>query len=188
MESKLINSQPDQQTNQGVQCPIACRKNLGLKNYTDHILECEKEVEDCTKCGKKFTDYDIHRDKKWHSKVKQRFSCIDCMKAHSERLQIANDHRNDCQDAEIKEIFTSINTPEHTGKQLQEAYDNDKRIKKVLKDDFKKRYTKYKNNKKKETNSNEKIIAALGIIILIYMSTFVIMRTALKRTTAKQTT
>ena len=186
MENKLIDPQPNQQTSLGVRCPIACRKKIGLKDYTDHILECEKQIEDCTKCGKKFTDYDIHRDKKWHTNVKQRFSCKECMKALSERLQIANDHRNDCQDSEVKEIFTSINTPEHTGNQFQEAYNNDKEIKRIMKDDFKKRYVKYKNSQKNQTNSNKKIFATLGLIILIYMSTFMIMRTALSKTNSNK--
>ena len=109
------------------------------------------------------------------------------MKALSNRILIATDHRNECQDSKIKEVFTSIKTPEHTGEQFQEAYDNNKEIKKILKDDFKKRYIKYKNIQKNKTNSSNKTIAVLGLITLIYILTFIIMRTALGSTNNSKT-
>merc|ERR1711874_887365 len=39
---------------------------------------------------------DIHWDITIHSKVSQRFSCMECMKAHATRLRIMTNHKNIC--------------------------------------------------------------------------------------------
>ena len=54
-----------------VPCPIACEIELELKEYVDHIIECEKQIETCKSCGPEYRNSDIHRELGKHSKVTQ---------------------------------------------------------------------------------------------------------------------
>ena len=35
-------------------CPAACDINLDLDEYIDHVLECEKQIEECWRCGEEY--------------------------------------------------------------------------------------------------------------------------------------
>merc|ERR1712030_122530 len=61
-------------------CPIGCKTKLVNETYLDHVRECEKTIENCYKCGDEYVKNDIHWDISIHSKVSQRFSCMECMK------------------------------------------------------------------------------------------------------------
>ena len=104
---------------------------------------------------------------------------MDCMKAHATKLRIATNHRNMCQESGTRDIVENTETPEATGELFHEYYTTDKIARKVLKEEFKKRYINYKNNQK---NKIFKIITIIGIVTLIYALTFLIMRSALKNT------
>jgi len=178
LETNITDPRKNQQASSGVPCPIACKKNLQLQEYTDHTIKCEKQIEDCKKCGKEYMNNDIHRDQEEHSNVKQIFTCMQCMKAQATKIRIAANHRNICQNSGTKEEIKYQKTPEYTGKEFQDAYNTDKPTKNILKEDFKKRYNKHKDKFKNKTDSTKKILAVLGLITLIYISTFIIMRTA----------
>merc|ERR1712030_55446 len=107
---------------------------------------------------------------------------MQCMKAHATKIRIAANHRSICQNSGTKEELINRITPEYAGKELQDAYDTDKIIKNILKEDFKKRYIKHKNKIKNKTDSTKNILAVLGLISLIYVSTFIIMRTVRSNT------
>ena len=62
---------------------------------------------------------------------------MECMQAHAKRIEIARNHKNICQGSETEE-YQNWKTPEYTGEELQEAYSEDKRIRKILKENFKK--------------------------------------------------
>merc|ERR1712105_517295 len=65
--------------------------------------------------------------------------------------------------------------PEVTGEQMQQAYDESDLIKKVLKEDFRKRNRKHRKNKK-GTNPIKTILTVLSGISLIYMVLFIMMK------------
>merc|ERR1712105_485530 len=64
-------------------CPIGCKTKLKNDTYLDHMRICEKTIENCYKCGDEYVENDIHWVITIHSKVSQRFSCMECMKAHA---------------------------------------------------------------------------------------------------------
>merc|ERR1712173_236968 len=78
-------------------------------------------------------------------------------------------------------------TPEVTGEEMQQAYDSDKLIKKLLKEDFRKRNRKHRKSLKNNTNPIKIIITTLGLISLIYAATFIIMKSAKKTEIRKLT-
>ena len=60
-ESSQINKQ-QAEDKIFVSCPIACEMKLELKEYVDHIMECEKQIETCKNCGPGYRNSDIHRE------------------------------------------------------------------------------------------------------------------------------
>merc|ERR1712173_436967 len=68
-------------------------------------------------------------------------------------------------------------TPEVMGEEMQQAYDEDKLVKKLLKEDFRKRNRKHRKNQKNK-NPIRTIITILSAISLIYMALFIIMKSA----------
>merc|ERR1712173_41893 len=73
------------------------------------------------------------------------------------------------------------------GEEMQQAYDSDKLIKKLLKEDFRKRNRKHRKSLKNNTNPIKIIITTLGLISLIYAATFIIMKSAEKTEIRKLT-
>merc|ERR1712173_106525 len=73
------------------------------------------------------------------------------------------------------------------GEEMQQAYDSDKIIKKLLKEDFRKRNRKHRKNLKNKTNPIKLIITILGLISLIYAAMFIIMKSAKKTEIRKST-
>ena len=136
LENGLKTTNENKQTEPELPCPIACKTNLTYENFVDHMIECEKIIENCYKCGHEYMDNDVHRDRAIHSKAKQRFSCMDCMKAHATKLRIATNHRNICQESGTREVIENIETPEATGELFHEYYATDKIARKVLKEEF----------------------------------------------------
>ena len=63
------------------------------------------------------------------------------------------------------------------GENLKAEYDSDKTFKKLMKKDFKKRSNKNaKEGKKNSLDPITKVYSILGIIAIIYMSTYIIVR------------
>ena len=175
MKQKEVKTQQTKEKETILSCPIACKVKLNLKEYIDHVIECEKEIEKCKKCGPEFKNNNIHREPGRHSKVTQQFNCMDCMQAHAIRVRIINNHSNTCIKLGTEE-YTNQKTPEFTGKELQEACSKNKEIKKLLKENFKKRILQQSN--KQTTNPTFKILTILGLITIIYMSTYIIAQAA----------
>merc|ERR1712173_180675 len=73
------------------------------------------------------------------------------------------------------------------GEEMQQAYDNDKLIKKLLKEDFRKRNRKHRKSLKNNTNPIKIIITILGLMSLIYTAIFIIMKSAEKTEIRKST-
>merc|ERR1712090_5623 len=139
------------------------------------ILECEIQIEECWRCGEEYKDNDVHRSLDKHSTPEQRFACMTCMRAHASRLRITDNHRHICLGSGTKKILVNEKTPEITGEEMQQAYDESDLIKKVLKEDFRKRNRKHRKNKK-GTNPIKTIITVLSAISLIYMILFIMMK------------
>merc|ERR1712074_503795 len=139
------------------------------------ILECEIQIEECWRCGEEYKNNDVHRSLEKHSTPEQRFACMTCMRAHASRLRIADNHRYICMGSGTKKILVNEKTPETTGEEMQQAYDESDLIKKVLKEDFRKRNRKHRKNKK-GTNPIKTIITVLSAISLIYMVLFIMMK------------
>merc|ERR1712015_198675 len=74
-----------------------------------------------------------------------------------------------------KKLLVNEKTPEVTGEEMQQAYDESDLIKKVLKEDFRKRNRKHR-KKKKGTNPMKTVITVLSAISLIYMMLFIMMK------------
>ena len=91
------NQTEEQRKDELIPCPIICNMEVHLDDYVDHVLECEKKLENCKKCGPDYLSNNIHRETKKHSKVTQWFDCMDCMKAMGVRISIARNHRINCQ-------------------------------------------------------------------------------------------
>merc|ERR1712105_417781 len=98
-----------------------------------------------------------------------------CMRAHASRLRIADNHRYICMGSGTKKILVNEKTPETTGEDMQQAYDESNLIKKILKEDFRKRNRKHR-KKKKGTNPMQTVIMVLSAISLIYMMLFIMMK------------
>merc|ERR1712074_253552 len=139
------------------------------------ILECETQIEECWRCGEEYKNNDVHRSLEKHSTPEQRFACMTCMRAHASRLRIADNHRYICMGSGTKKILVNEKTPETTGEDMQQAYDESDLIKKVLKEDFRKRNRKHR-KKKKGTNPIKTVITVLSAISLIYMILFIMMK------------
>merc|ERR1711984_72000 len=84
-------------------------------------------------------------------------------------------HRYICLGSGTKKILVNEKTPEITGEEMQQAYDESALIKKVLKEDFRKRNRKHR-KKKKGTNPIKTVITVLSAISLIYMILFIMMK------------
>merc|ERR1712030_37861 len=121
-----------------------------------------------------------------HTKVTQRFSCTECMETRKIRLKLIEQHRNKClspQMPNFKEEMTTFmleqanKSPKEMGESLKAEYASDKTFKKLIKKDFKKRSNK--KAKEKKNNSLDlitKVSSIIGIIAIIYMSTYIIVR------------
>ena len=119
-------------------CPLFCSTRLTVETYTDHLIQCETNIQACKKCGDKYNKNQIHREITKHSKAKQRFACMECMQARKVRLNLIQYHKNICLGShkeKIKENNTEEQqdmvdkTPQFMGKELQTLYDRDIRIK-----------------------------------------------------------
>ena len=170
-------TQPDKKETEKntIECTAACNTRLTKYNYIDHILECEIKIEECWRCGEEFKNNDVHRSLEKHSTPEQRFACMTCMHAHASRLRIADNHRYICMGSGTKKILVNDRTPETTGEDMQQAYDENPLIKKILKEDFRKRNRKYR-KKKKGTNPIKTIVTVLSAVSLIYMIIFLMMK------------
>ena len=102
----------------------------------------------CKDCGAEFIRNQIHRELEIHSKATQRFACMECMRARKVRLKLIKHHKYNCLSSKtqnIREDQTENSqkriekSPEYMGEELQEAYESDKGVRKLLKEDFKKR-------------------------------------------------
>ena len=180
-EKTSENSGPD------LPCPAACDINLDLDKYIDHVLECEKQIEDCWRCGEEYKNNNVHRSLEKHSTPEQRFACMTCMRAHATRIRIVGNHKYICLGPGTRKDLVNEKTPEFTGEQLQQAYDNNKAIKKLLKEDFRKRNRKHRKNQKNNTNPIKIILTILGLISLIYAAMFIIMKSTEKTDITKST-
>ena len=173
-------------------CPIGCKTELTDKNFLDHMMKCEKTIENCYRCGPEYMANDIHWDITIHSKITQRFSCMECMKAHATRLRIITNHKSICQDSGKIKLIENRETPEETAALFKDLYTKDKQIRKLLKEDFKKRCIKQRINYNNEIQPTFKIMAIIGMIAMIYAITLCIMKSAQKQdigykpTTTKQ--
>merc|ERR1712105_280084 len=181
--------QPDNEETEEntIKCSAACNKRLKEDNYIDHILECETQIEECWRCGEEYKNNDVHRSLEKHSTPEQRFACMTCMRAHATRIRIVGNHKNICLGSGIRKDLVNGKTPEVTGEEMQQAYDSDKLIKKLLKEDFRKRNRKHRKSLKNNTNPIKIIITTLGLISLIYAATFIIMKSAEKTEIRKLT-
>ena len=180
MKQKDLKTQQTEEEETILPCPIACEIELNINEYIDHVIECEKQIEKCKKCGPEFKNNDIHREPGKHSKVTQQFNCMECMQAHAIRVRIINNHNNTCIKLGTEE-YTNQKTPEITGKEFQKAYNEDEEIKKLLKENFKKRIIKHSNKQKNLTNPTFNILTILGLITIIYLSTYIIAQAAQMR-------
>ena len=147
-------NQPDKEettedTESTLFCPAACDEKIKLENYIDHILECETQIEECWRCGEEYKNSDVHRSLEKHSTPEQRFACMTCMRAHATRIRIVGNHKYICLGPGTRKDLVNEKTPEVTGEEMQQAYDESKLIKKLLKEDFRKRNRKHRKNKKK---------------------------------------
>merc|ERR1712015_473498 len=169
--------QPENEENEEntIDCSAACFKRLREDNYIDHVLECETQIEECWRCGEEYKSNDVHRSLEKHSTPEQRFACMTCMRAHASRLRIADDHRYICMGSGTKKLLVNEKTPEATGEDMQQAYDESNLIKKILKEDFRKRNRKHR-KKKKGTNPMQTVITVLSAISLIYLMIFIMMK------------
>ena len=156
-------------------CPAACEEKIELDNYIDHILECETKIEECWRCGEEYKNNDVHRSLEKHSTPEQRFACMTCMRAHATRIRIVSNHKYICLGPGTRKDLVNEQTPEVTGEEMQQAYDESKLIKKLLKEDFRKRNRKHRKNKN-NSNPLKAIIAVLSTISLIYMILFIMMK------------
>ena len=53
-EIDLKTKNENEQEETDCPCPIACKTELTYENFVDHIMECEKIIEDCYKCGNEY--------------------------------------------------------------------------------------------------------------------------------------
>ena len=60
------------------------------------MIQCEASIQACKKCGDEFNKNQIHREISKHSKAKQRFACMECMKARRVRLNRIQYHKAIC--------------------------------------------------------------------------------------------
>ena len=67
---------------------------------------------------------------------------MECMKAHATRLRIITNHKNICQNSGKIKVIENGDTAEETADKFKNLYTKDKKIKKYLKEDFKKRCIK----------------------------------------------
>merc|ERR1712030_136600 len=77
-------------------CPLFCSTELTIETYTDHMIQCETDIQACKKCGSKFNENQIHRELTIHSEATQRFACMECMRARKVRLHLIHHHKNIC--------------------------------------------------------------------------------------------
>ena len=92
----------------------------------------KKTIENCYRCGDEYIENDIHWDITIHSKVSQRFSCMECMKAHATRLRIITNHKNICQNSGKVKVIENGDTAEETAEKFKNLYTKDKKIKKIF--------------------------------------------------------
>ena len=102
------------------------------------------------------------------------------MRAHATRIRIVGNHKYICLGPGTRKDLVNEKKPEVTGEEMQQAYDNDKIIKKLLKEDFRKRNRKHRKSLKNDTNPIKIIITILGLLSLIYAAMFIIMKSAEK--------
>merc|ERR1712074_195564 len=127
-----IQTEIEENEENTIECSAACKINLNKDNYIDHVLECEVQIEDCWRCGEEYKNNDVHRSLEKHSPPEQRFACMTCMSAHASRLRIADNHKYVCMGSRKKKILKNKKTPEATGEETQQAYDESSLIKKIL--------------------------------------------------------
>ena len=163
----------EQREEELIPCPIICNMKVHLDDYVDHMLECEKKLESCKKCGPDYLSNDIHRETEKHSKVTQRFDCMDCMKAMGVRISIARNHKITCQGSGTGK-FIYKKSPEYASQELHEAYDEDTKVREILEDSFKKRSIIHLNKKKKSRDTTFNILSIIGLILTIYISMYII--------------
>merc|ERR1712074_179307 len=174
-QEESIQPEIEENEENTIKCSAACKISLKEDNYIDHVLECEAQIEDCWRCGEEYKNNDVHRSLEKHSTPEQRFACMTCMSAHASRLRIADNHRYICMGSGTKKLLVNEKTPEATGEDMQQAYDESNLIKKILKEDFRKRNRKYR-KKKKGTNPMRTVITVLSAISLIYLMIFIMMK------------
>merc|ERR1712173_138233 len=176
-------NQPEKESTESseptLECSAACDEEIKLDSYIDHVLDCETKIEECWRCGEEFKNSNVHRSLEKHSTPEERFACMTCMRAHATRMRIVKNHKYICIGPGTKKLLVNHKTPEATGEEMQQAYDEDKEIKKLFKEDFRKRNRKHRKTKQ-STNPIKSIITVLSTISLIYMILFIIMKSAEK--------
>ena len=168
------------------QCPLFCNTELNMDTYTDHIIQCEESIETCENCGIEFKENKIHWGIEIHSKVTQRFSCTECMQTRKIKLKLVEQHRNRCLRKKIncfeEEFTTNLldqadSSPKEMGENLKAEYGSNKTFKKGMKKDFKRRSNDYaKERKRYKLDPITKVYSIMGIIAIIYMSTYIVVR------------
>merc|ERR1711984_29849 len=93
-----------------------------------------------------------------HSKVSQRFSCMECMRAHATRLRIITNHKNICVNAGKVKVIENSDTATDMAEKFNDLYKTDKNMKKYFKKDFKKRCILKRSDQINETQPEFKLI------------------------------
>ena len=168
-----------------VSCLIICNKKLKLDEYVDHILECEKILEKCERCGPKYLKYDIHRAPGYHSTVTQRFNCTGCVDSMGKRVSIAKNHKITCQ-GQGSGRFIYTKSVEYAQTELWNGYTKDIKVREILEDDFNKRAKIHSHKRQNQINLIKTILAIIGIMITIYMATYIITQAARQNTNSRE--